>query len=465
MSMQGGPRIRLRLIFFIFFCAAFGLAIGTAPVTKNDPLFTIGGWGNVRLNWHYALLAAGSVAVVIGLVKEVAILRSWKARAEIEPTAAASFATAFAIGWRIAIAGLLVICLATAMIVSRQVISLPDSEMFLSYALFPNALWVVCLVIALSVSFSRWRREESKRDPPWKLLAVWLAGTVVAALILPDIGLIHFLVHVATAGIEFAQPVRFQFADGFPDHRAEGFRSFWISVAAAGVIALAILNLVGLLRVRVARGTCAIVGGGSFCLLLMLATGFCVWYYGFELRRISPFLAEVGLASTWLEWTAGFVVASTIITAGAHQAATSGNTHYLVLSSVNDQAERLPIYESIGCLLVFVAAVAVYTFQAINSYVDFSRIFNASRVAEAVVSLLRDPGSILMLALLTLSLQLCWLRWQRRAERVDWTIAAIDQRRFWTSWIALAALTCVAVPTISASVFMFWLGPWYLYGQ
>lgn len=117
MSMQGGPRIRLRLIFFIFFCAAFGLAIGSAPVAKGDPLFTILGWQKA-FNWYYALLAAGSIPVVIGLLKEVAILKNWRARTESEPVAAVSFAQKFAVAWRIAIAGLLVICLVTAMLVS-----------------------------------------------------------------------------------------------------------------------------------------------------------------------------------------------------------------------------------------------------------------------------------------------------------------------------------------------------------
>jgi hypothetical protein len=303
-------------------------------------------------------------------------------------------------------------------------------------------------------------------EKPWTLVAVWLAGAVIAALILPDLGLVHFLVHIATAGIEFAQPARYQFADGFPDHRAEGYRSFWISMAAAGVVALAILNLIALLRVgKSRRNTATMISAGTFCLLLLLVTGYCVWYYGFELWRLSPFLAQIGVGSNALEWCAGIVIAAILITAGAHRAAVMKNFHTVVVGGINDQVEGPSIYESVSCLLVVVAAVAVYIFQAINTYVSFSRILSAPQVAEAVVGLLRDPSAILMLALLTLSLQLCWVRWRRRTERVDWTIAEIDLPRFWWSWVALAALTCVAVPAISSSVFMFWLGPWYWYGQ
>jgi hypothetical protein len=218
-----------------------------------------------------------------------------------------------------------------------------------------------------------------------------------------------------------------------------------------------------LLRIRASRRTVAIVSAGTFCLLLLLAAGFSVWYYGFELRRISPLLAEVGLASNASDWCAGIAVAAIFITAGAHRASASLESRYVVLSDMNDQAERLPIYESIGCLLVFVATAAVYVFD--SAYVNFTRVLTTAQLTEAVVGLLRDPDGILILALLALSVQLCWLRWQRRADRVDWIIAAIDQRRFCLSSAALAALTCVAVPTISASVFMFWLGPWYLYGQ
>ena len=215
MTMPGSlvPRIRLRLLFFIFFCAAFGLAIGSAPVSKDDPFFTIWGWRNARLNWHYALLAAGTVPVVIGLLKQAAILRNWSGPAGTECNSAATFARTFAVAWRIAIAGLLVICLVAVMVVSRRLVSLPESGVLLSYGVFPNAVWVVCLVIVLSVSLLRWRREPLIREKPWKLVTVWLTGAIIAALILPDIGLIHFLVHVATAGIEFAQPASFQFAD------------------------------------------------------------------------------------------------------------------------------------------------------------------------------------------------------------------------------------------------------------
>jgi hypothetical protein len=79
--------------------------------------------------------------------------------------------------------------------------------------------------------------------------------------------------------------------------------------------------------------------------------------------------------------------------------------------------------------------------------------------------MMRDPGAILMAAIFLLSLQLCWLRWRRRDEHALWRLAAVEPHRFFRYWMAIAIISCVAIPTISAFVFAFWLGPWYFYGS
>jgi hypothetical protein len=458
--MHGLPQIRLRTIFVLFFCAAFGLAIGTSPKVDHDPLFTILGWEYAELNWHYALLAAGSMLVVIGLLHEAAVLRKFKAAATSHNEAA--FAVTFALAWRIAVCCTLGLCLVTAMLISRRLLRLPESEAAFGYMPFPYAIWVLCLIVVLTAQIQRWRRRGARRSRPLEYFIVCLAGLIIAALLLPDAGLIHFLVHVATSGIEAAQPPSHHWPGGFPDHRAEGFRTFWISVAAAGVVDLAIMNFALLANFGLNRRLRLLVGICGVALPLLAGAGFCVWYYGFELHRVSPYLAAAGTAGDILEWCAGILIIVILISAAAHRATVSEHKRFAVTSTIAKRPNAVLLHESFLCLSLLMGAVVVYLVEVVRTLLSMPTSVIAS--AEVVLAMLRDPGAILMVAILLLSLQLGWLRWRRRAEHVDWEIAAIEPRRFLWNWIAISIISCVAIPTISAFVFAFWLGPWYLYG-
>src|SRR5687767_5429397 len=118
------PRIRLRTLFLIFFCAAIGLTCGMAPTAADIDSI------NPELNWHHALLAAASVAIVIGLLQQANRLRR---RHTIVPATSSEFhfARLFGIAWRIVIAVSISACLVLQLLVSRKIISLPDNDEFL----------------------------------------------------------------------------------------------------------------------------------------------------------------------------------------------------------------------------------------------------------------------------------------------------------------------------------------------
>jgi hypothetical protein len=466
--MKSLPRIRLRTIFLLFICAAVGLAIGLAPIQKIDPSLGLG-WHEPRYSLIYSLLAAASVAVIIGLLNEITVLWQWAAPAG-DASDGMRFARAFAIVWRSAIAALLSVCLITALLISRYILELPDTETFLSYEAFPYVVWVVCLIVVLSVSLLRRQQSKQQRPPTWQLLTILFAGAIAAALILPDIGLVHFLVHVAAAGIEHAQPAEFQTVGSFPDLRAERFTLFWLTMAAQGALIVAGANLLLANKYSAPcrwRLLLTIVG---YTASLSVAAAFCVWYYGFELHRISPYLAEARVGSNPLEWCAALALVGVIATIAAYELTSLESSSIDTRLNRENELYLETVYESPACLLLLVGSVALYIYETIQTHVSMAPLVNmltgqVNIAFDIVLGMIREPCLVLMIAIMVLSLQLLWMCWRRREEKVAWIITEVNPRRFLWNWLAIAALSCVAIPTISEYAFVVWLGPWYLIGR
>lgn len=151
--MRGLPRFQLRTVLVLFACAAVGLAIGTAPTVEDDL--------NIipDLNWHHALLGGASVCVVIGLLQQASQLRDWQP-SDVQKRLGAKFGKRFAMLWRLSIAGLLVICLVAALLLDRNLATLPESDVYYSYAVFPYVIWVLCLVV---VTIREWIEVARKK--------------------------------------------------------------------------------------------------------------------------------------------------------------------------------------------------------------------------------------------------------------------------------------------------------------
>jgi hypothetical protein len=76
--------------------------------------------------------------------------------------------------------------------------------------------------------------------------------------------------------------------------------------------------------------------------------------------------------------------------------------------------------------------------------------------------MLCNPISLLALALLIVTLQLCRVRWTRRSQSVAWKLDGLPRRQFLQYCAALALLLIVGIPTLYAFTFIVWLGPWNL---
>jgi hypothetical protein len=343
---------------------------------------------------------------------------------------------------------------------------LPDSEAIFTYKLFPDVIWIGCIMLTLFASLTRWRpQRERRKSLPWRYLMFFLAGPLIVLLCLPEIGFVHYLVHIATQGIENAQPLAHRRAGEFPEHSAEGFRDFWISLAASVCVFLAAAFLFVANSVLFGRRRVKAFGITGFVTTIIIVTGYCVWYYSAEFHRISPYLAVAGAASNWLEQLVGIAIAFFCITAIAYQSASRGESNSIVVARRNEERDVSEIHESVACLLLLVVSAAIYLYEIAQAYAQYSisQSSGLRSMVEIVGNLCRDPGSLLMILVAVASIELCWLRWRRRTEDVEWKIGAIDLRRFAWNWAALALLAIVGIPTLSSFCFVYWLGPWQLY--
>lgn len=452
------PQIRLRTFFLIFVCAAVGLTCATAPPRVPDPSFKALGLYIAHLNYHYALLTAAAMAIVIGLFEQVMALRRW-----LPPFGADDggfrFGRSFAITWRISLLILIVVCLLGTVLLSRQVLSLPKHGEFTPYQVFPDKILVLAIIVVLVDSLRRWRHTDRRRQSLWTDVLVFILGASLALFyIWPDSGMIVFLVHIATQGIESAQ--RYHRPGVFPNHELEHFRTYWMSLAAVIAVLLAAVLLV---RGRSARLSNAKLFTFTFLYTSLVggAAVFCLWFYRLEFPRVSPDMASVGFASTWFDWVSCGVVLAILVTAAAYRLAVdhSDEATWNVPSVRPD--ERFALHESALFLLLLFGAAVLYCVDGMRG---IPSIFRAPKVYEYLGYFFRSPDSYLMIAIAVLSHQLCWVRWKRRNDTLAWNLRAVDRRRFVWNWLAVALLAVVGVPTIAIYCFASWLGPWQLYG-
>ena len=457
-------QIRLRTIFLVFCCAAVGMTCATAPPRERDPDLSFLNEYLTQLNLYYALLYAAASAMVVGLVEQIRYLVHVEAPASGDINNV-RFAWRFAIVWRTIIAVVLGICLLARILLLRRIIQLPEHDL-LVHLIFPDTLTLICAIVVFSDSISRWRHPTNARTSrTWVTVPAFISGVVLALLLLPDSGLITYLVHIATQGIEVAQPARFQRVGVFPNQQAEGYRLFWLSLAAAIDIAFAGATLMLANSPGVKRSYAKAALAAFVCSLFAAAT-FCAWYYTREFHRISPDMASVGFPGSWIDRLSGIIIAAILISTTTYRAA-RGNASCISQPSHHDALQGpTALHEHFLFVVLLFGAPVAYFVESLR--VDFSGGLPfgwQTQIWSLVGEYLRYSDTYIMLAIVALSARLAWERWRRRAVGPKWELHPLDRRRFVWIWLALALLVLIGLPTLSIYCFTSWLGPWYLYGE
>lgn len=460
--MKHLPQIRLRTLFLFFFCAATGLTCATVPSKPVDP--ALGPFVTPQLNFYYAFFYSASTAIVVGLIAEARSLTKWN-RATPTHDNKIRFARTLAIAWRIGVASMLTACLMAHLLIEREILKLPDHDDLPPGDIFPEAMATILLVFVLVQSLARWRQTSTQiSDTRWRAAFSAIAGLLLALLVLPDAGMVQWLIHIAISGIEVFQPGKLQRPGAYPDPRAEGFRFFWLSLGAVAALAASAAILVAANYGRSFKRHLAVCSV-AIIVLLTLDVIFCAWYYAREFHRISIDMASVRLAANWFDWACCGVLILFLAGVAAYRLSIVDDTGAEKVVTIPAPG-RVPANESLWCLFLLLAAMISYYIDAIRLYFDMPNFFAASRgILQFVASVLCYASGYITLGILVVTIQLIWKRWRRHTPIPDLQLWPVSPRRFFLNYVAMALLIAVSVPTVAIYCFAFWFGPWYLYGD
>ena len=445
------PKFSIAELLWITVAVAAGMAISRSPakVFDTDTLFGI----DYDFRPAYGLQAAGCLLLVMLLAN-----RTWQLL-RLPPPSTPELRTA----WRLqyfttgALSAGLALFVALRVLINRQVFILPEHNDMLSVwsEMCPDVLLLVASIASLLV-FRPLRVLPNRR----RLVASVING-VVSILILLFAGIvlvnntrIAAMVHVAINGIESAETLAMQRQGAFPNHLAEGFRSFWVSTMAAGGVLLGISLLITDAVLKSAKAR--MVSGCTLAVVLVSLGWFDYWYAFFEFPRLDPDMASAGSPLVWTDVVAGLVLlvgTSFWIAVRTASSSDSGDRPTLSLETNSH-------FLAAAALLLMASALChiYYTLSVSFSMLQFLNLLQSTHVLLNVFAqMLVSPTELLEFVLASIAL---WVLWQtfRRTEFSS-QLAPLSGRRFAYYFVAWLALFLVGIPVLKAFAFGYWLGP------
>ena len=275
-------------------------------------------------------------------------------------------------------------------------------------------------------------------------VAVWSDQTVI-----------HFLVHLATLGIEFAEPLKFTPEGVGPDYIARSQLFFWRSLAFVGLLAIN-LGLIHLLASQWTQGPRRRLIWAGLLVLGMVLLGACpIWVYTSGLYAVSPYTAEaLHLKRSYHEVPALLVIV-VLVTAATRRVVQTLDRPARPVEI--DWHRHKPSYYHQRRLVMVVLIVAVVAGAVIDAMnMQFGPIgpgwwfwisaylpnyFVAAVALLATQRLIRGPY-----------------------RPVDLPMAGppeLNPAQFCAIWLAYFAAALFGVPTLACFSFAVWLGPWY----
>src|SRR4029079_13308405 len=129
-----------------------------------------------------------------------------------------------------------------------------------------------------------------------------------------------------------------------------------------------------------------------------------------------------------------------------------------ITSTPEGTQQCLPsFHESLLFLLILAASMTAYFIELVRA--SNMSFFSAKSILILIAETMRYTPTYIPLAILGLALQLIYVRWKQRGQRIPWKLQGLSAERFSWNFIALAALFAVAIPTLTIYCFTFWLGP------
>ena len=447
-------RVDLRALFAWTTYAIFGFAIGTNPA---DRLSRDAAWGEAAYNLvsqtFQPLLTAASAAIIVGLLKQVKLLRTQATTTHDRDLRRGARCEAC---FRAALAALLAFCLVSSALVVRGIQVLPYNDTIsdaFAVDVMTGYAWWLAIVVALNDASSR----MSVNRTGWRKSVVHgLAGAfalVLGIYLVIEVFYVVYLTHAACRSVDLHHPPEY--------HRYPTLTNLdqWLlSALPAAAVAAAVIAGIASLRAFSKHGL-----RGPFrrrtltpIVLLLTASGsYTCWYYVVGHDYYSPDFADVEASANWWQVSGSMVLVALAITYVAYRAWRAHSPP----DSLQLEIEDFPPAGEQGFAITAVfAAPCTYLVQLILASLGYAG--NFSSAFDVLLNLAAAPFSLLLFAMLLQAARLARLRWQGSGH-APLVVIPFRLREFAAAWLLMAVIAAIAIPTFAAFSFSFWLGPWY----
>lgn len=285
--------------------------------------------------------------------------------------------------------------------------------------------------------------------------AVVIVGLIGAlTYIVTERALVLAFVHIAVDSVESSHGTAFQRPGVYPNHASEGFQSFWQAATAAAAVLGAVFVLLWCTQSHKVLVQCVLCA--AFLGLLASVASYVHWFAAQEYHRISPELADVGLASQWGKVQAGLLLSVGIALYLATRSAARATKRPLLVN-------RLPhasVLAIVGALVIAMASGS-YWFGMFRDSLSGAAFLYGSGTLQATIrsigSSLLYPEHMIPLALFISATSLVWQMF--RDPQAAPKLLPLEPWRLTGYTIAWLLLILVAIPTFAIFGFCYWIGP------
>lgn len=344
--------------------------------------------------------------------------------------------------------------MAVQLLIMRRFFALPEREFYYFGDIVTQYLWWFGILATLTDALTRAKPSSTGRRRLVIDGILWLAILVVAAYVVIDPSAISFLTHASARSIDAYHPLS---SSRYPIVTAG---EEWILMSSGLGASIAIVGISAhIFRAMIAHGpegVCRPRMIAMTVLVLTAAGGYAFWFYAVARNYYAPDFEGGGFGASWWHHAGGVILAGTWVTyliyRGWHIAGERSTSTAPLPASID-----LPLAAEnlLALTLISVAAIIHIGQEAWHYWNGFT-----PNAWVGVALLLFQPTTYFMAALLVRSLQLIRLRWKGGAP-APLALVPITLREFVISWLLLAGVLVVAIPTFAAFSFSFWLGPWY----
>lgn len=431
-------------------CVAVGATIVGAEADIDEEMLDWPGYAASEFvsRWHAGVLAGITLLLIAGLVSESRDLRLAQVPA-VDPDLI--FGVQFARGWRTALAGVMALCVLAKTAISRGLFEPPESLGFYCADPFTKYLWCFALIIALTAGVHSYGgMPPARRVTPLRTvidIAVLGGALGIGAYVLLDYWTVPYLVHLATASVDsYLKQADSRFAAPTFEERQQFERL--AALAYGGLIVAAMTGIVALRSERLAR-TRRLLPALTAALALAVCGSIAWRFFRTDFPRLSPDLAGAGLASTWWLAVGGAALAAVATTTAAYRIVALRKA--TCAHAIAIQPAWSFHYSRIA-MLILTASTSVI----LSHFWEYG-------LTDAAY-LVTSYDAYMELMIVVLAAKLIWLRTRRGRASRQIVVAPLSRRRFFAAWAGSAMWLAVAVPTLAASCYLYYFGPWFLRG-